>query len=225
LTILSKVEYQKVLLFFCPAHALSGTCGTGKSIFGMEFLVKGAMKGEPGVYVSLEETIEETINQMKFFGWPVDELIKEKKLLIIQPELYNFNTLLSSIEDSILKINASRLVIDSISIIGMYFERLFEIRKSLIILNHLIKNLGCTTIAISEINEGKKELSPNGVEEFVSDGVIVLYYVKRGSSFSRSITIRKMRSTDHSTKIHPVEISKSKGIIVYHREEEVFEPK
>lgn len=198
---------------------LTGTTGTGKSIFSMEFLIEGALNGEPGVYISLQESMEETINQMRFFGWPIDRLMEEGKIMVIQPELYNFDALLTAIEDAIDKIHAKRLVIDSISIIGMYFEDQFKIRKSLLTLGQMLKKLGCTTIAISEIGEGKVELSPFGVEEYVSDGVIVLYFIKKGNMFLRAIAIRKLRSTNHSTKIHPLEIKRSGGIVIYPSEE------
>jgi len=198
---------------------LTGTTGTGKSIFSMEFLIEGAMNNEHGVYVSLQESMEETINQMRFFGWPIDKLIEEGKIVIIQPELYNFDALLTSIEDAIDKVHAKRLVIDSISIIGMYFEEPFKIRKSLLELNQMLKKLGCTTLAISEVGEGKVELSPYGVEEYVSDGVVILYFIKKGNMFLRAITIRKLRSTNHSTKIHPIEIRRPGGVIIYPSEE------
>jgi len=198
---------------------LTGTTGTGKSIFAMEFLVEGAIHDEPGVYISLQESLEETMSQMRFFGWPVDKLVEEGKLLIVQPELYNFDALMTAIEDAIDKVKAKRLVIDSISIIGMYFEKKFKIRKSLLEIAQLLKKLNCTCIAISEIGEGVVELSPFGIEEYIADAVIILYYAKKGSAFIRAMTIRKMRTTKHSTKIHPIEIRRSEGIIIYPTEE------
>ncbi len=198
---------------------LTGTTGTGKSIFSMKFLIEGALSGEPGIYVSLQESMNETINQMRFFGWPVDELISKNMLHIVQPELYNYEALLTAIEDAVDKVGAKRLVIDSISIIGMYFEEPFKIRKSVLDLSNMLKKLGCTTIAVSEIGEGQNELSPYGVEEYVADGVIILYYIKKGNMFLRAVAIRKMRSTKHSTKIHPIEIEKPGGVVVYPSEE------
>ena len=199
---------------------LTGTTGTGKSIFAMEFLVEGALKqNEPGVYISLQESMEETIQEMRFFGWPVDKLVEEGKLLVVQPELYNFDALLTTIEDAIDKVKAKRLVIDSISTIGMYFEKKFKIRKSLLEIAQLLKKLDCTSIAISEIGEGEIELSPFGIEEYIADSVIIMYYAKKGSSFIRAMTIRKMRTTRHSTKIHPIEIRRHEGIVVYPTEE------
>jgi len=190
---------------------LSGVSGTGKSIFGMNYLVHGVKKGDPGVYISLQESIEETISEMNLF-WPIRGMIKENKLSIVQPELYNFDALLTTIEDAIDKVKAKRLVIDSISIIAMYFENPFKIRKSLLTLTNLLKNLGCTTLAISQVTKG---VSLYGIEEFVSDGVIKLYYLRTDSAYSRALTIKKMRVTNHSMKIHPVEIREPEGIVVY----------
>jgi|GEM_PF-453426 len=201
---------------------LSGTCGTGKSIFGMNFLIEGAMKNEPGIYISLEESPESNIHQMKLFGWPVDDLIKNKKLMILQPELYNFDALLTTIEDSIDRIKAKRLVIDAISIIGMYFEDPYKVRKSILQLGSLLKKMRCTTIAIDEVREGQSSLSAYGVEEFVVDGVIVLYLIKRSNIYLRAAVIRKMRGVNHSTKIHPMEIKSPGGIIIY-PSQELFE--
>jgi KaiC/GvpD/RAD55 family RecA-like ATPase len=201
---------------------LSGTCGTGKSIFGMNFLIEGAMKGEPGIYISLEESPESNIKQMKLFGWPVDDMIKNKKLMILQPELYNFDALLTTIEDSIDRIKAKRLVIDAISIIGMYFEDPYKVRKSILQLGALLKKMKCTTIAIDEVREGEPSLSAYGVEEFVVDGVIVLYLIKRSNIYLRAAVIRKMRGVNHSTKIHPMEIKSPGGIVIY-PSQELFE--
>ncbi len=192
---------------------LSGTCGTGKSIFGVNFLIAGALKGEPGVYVSLEESPEENIRQMKTFGWPVEELIRQRKLLIIQPTLYNFEALLTKIEDAVNLIGAKRLVLDSLSIIGMYFDSMYKVRKSILELSAMLKRLGCTTIAVDETEE-ENELSAFRVEEFVVDGLIMMYYTKKEREFIRSLAIRKLRSTAHSTRIHPFQIKSPGGIVV-----------
>jgi KaiC/GvpD/RAD55 family RecA-like ATPase len=198
---------------------LTGSCGTGKSTFAMNFLVEGAKKGEPGVYVSLEESEQENKHQMKMFGWPIEQLVQEKKIMIIQPELYDFDKLLIHLEDSVNKIKAKRLVLDSMSLIGLYFKEPYKIRRALLDLGTALKRLGCTTIAITEISEQAKRISLFGVEEFVADGVIILYLTKKENVFRRAIAIRKMRSTSHSLKIHPIQIKRPGGIIVYPSEE------
>ena len=155
---------------------------------------------------------------MERFGWPVRDLIKKKKLLIIQPELYKYDVLLNEIENAIDKIKAKRLVIDSLTIIGMYFEDPYKVRRAVFEISRTFKRLGCTILAITEIAEGSESLSPFGVEEYVADGVIVLYYTKRDNSFLRAVAVRKMRFTDHSNKLHPLKIG-SEGIIVFGTEE------
>lgn len=198
---------------------VSGATGTGKSIFSLQFVAEGALKGEPGVYVSLGESPEETMRQMRKFGWPIDKLVAEGKMLIIQPELYNFDALLTNIEDAVDRIKAKRLAIDSVSMIGMYFESKFMIRKSLLELSYLIKRLGCTAVAVSEIREGTHELSTFGIEEYVADGVIMLHFYKRGAIYLRAIHVRKMRGTSHSPKLHPLDIRRPGGMVIFPHEE------
>jgi KaiC/GvpD/RAD55 family RecA-like ATPase len=198
---------------------LAGSTGTGKSTFAMSFLVNGALNNEAGAYISLEEAAEENEVQMALFGWPVRRLREEKKLLITQPELYDFDKLITHIEDSVAKIGAKRLVIDSISLISMYFKDEFKVRRALLELEKTLKSLDCTTIAITEVREESSGVSMYGVEEFVVDGVVVLYLIKKENVFSRAIAIRKMRSTNHSLKIHPMQITRPGGIVVYPGEE------
>jgi len=200
---------------------LTGSCGTGKSTFAMNFLVNGALNGETGVYVSLEENIEDNIKEMALFGWPIDSLMREKKLVIIKPELYDFEKLVESIEDIVSKLKAKRLVVDSSSLIGLYFKDAFKVRKAMVQLNYVLKKVGCTSVVISEIKENEQALSTYGVEEFVADGVIVLYCQKKENLYTRALAIRKMRSTNHSMRVHPMQIKRPGGITVF-ASEEVF---
>lgn len=201
---------------------VSGTTGTGKSILGMQFLIEGALEGEPGVYVSLEEPQEKTIMQMKTIGFPIDKLIDANLLLITQPELYDFDKLMAHIEDAITKIGAKRLVIDPISLISLYFQDDFKVRRAILELERTLKRLACTTIAIAELREDQQgSVRMYGVEEFVVDGVIILYYIKTENVFNRALAIRKMRATEHSLRIHPLKISRKHGLVVY-PEEEIF---
>jgi KaiC/GvpD/RAD55 family RecA-like ATPase len=198
---------------------LSGGTGTGKSIFGMNFLTYGAQNGEPGVYVSLEEGYDENKMQMKIFGWNMESLQKEKKLLILQPKMYNFDKLVEAIQTAVYNVKAKRLVIDSISILELYFEDQFKTRRNILDLAKMLKGLGVTTIAISETDENTSRISRQGVEEFVSDGVILLYLDRKENLMNRAISVRKLRATNHSLKVHPVKIEKNKGMVIYPYEE------
>jgi KaiC/GvpD/RAD55 family RecA-like ATPase len=198
---------------------LSGGTGTGKSIFGMNFLAHGAKNGEPGLYVSLEEGYEENKLQMSLFGWDLDQFQKEKKLMILQPKMYNFDKLLESIQNAIYSINAKRVVIDSISILELYFEDKFKTRRNILDLAKTIRAMGVTTLAIAEIDDVTGGISREGVEEFVADGVIILFLDKKENMLNRAISVRKMRATNHSLKIHPLKIKRPGGVIVYPFEE------
>lgn len=181
-------------------NLVSGACGTGKSTFAMQFLYYGAKyQNEPGVYVTLEEDPKKLIENMSLFGWNVEELIKKKKLLIIKPEVYKFDSIKQIIGDAIDKINAKRLVVDSYSVMLTYFSDPYEIRNGLVQLDREIKKMDCTALVISDIKDNSEIFSTTGVEEFIVDGVIVLYLLKKpGSSESRrAISVRKMRATSH----------------------------
>lgn len=201
---------------------LTGGTGTGKSTFAMQFLINGAKNSEPGLYISLEESAEKNIQQMKMFGWDVEEFEKKSLITIIQPELYDFDKLLELIEESVIKYKTKRLAIDSISLISLYFKDDFKIRRSLLALEEMLKKLKCTTLALSEIKEGSDDISLYGVEEFIVDGIIVMRLKIHQNSYVRTICIRKMRLTSHSLKVCPFQIQKNSGIVVF-PDQEVFE--
>ncbi|MFH0714509.1 MAG: ATPase domain-containing protein [Candidatus Diapherotrites archaeon] len=198
---------------------VSGPAGTGKSTFCMHFLVEGAKKGENGLYVSLENPPAQIQREAAYFGWPVQELLETKKLSIVKPELYDFDKLVGFIEDEVIKNKAQRVVIDSSTLIGLYFKDEFKVRKAMVELEGALKRLNVTVMAVNETPEGSDALSTYGVEEFVADGVIMFYMQKKENVFARGVAVRKMRSTKHSLKIHPMQIARPGGIIVYPSEE------
>jgi KaiC/GvpD/RAD55 family RecA-like ATPase len=193
---------------------VSGGPGSGKSLLSLQFLVNGALLyDEPGVYISLEEDIDRIVKNIRAsLNWPIEELIKKKKLYLVRSEMYEFEKFKSLIEDSVDKIGAARLVIDPITVISLFFEKPIEIRRSLLDLDRLLKKLKCTSLITCEIPEGKKAISSFGVEEFTCDGIIILYYLI--GSYPRAISIRKMRATNHDISIYPFEITKA-GLVVY----------
>jgi KaiC/GvpD/RAD55 family RecA-like ATPase len=198
---------------------LTGSCGTGKTTFGMQFLYQGAtLYNEPGIYITLEEDPERLIKNMQLYGWDIYKAMAEKKLLVIKAELYKFDALKSMIESNITRMGAKRVVIDTITSLGLFFKRPVELRRSIIEFGQLLKKLDCTVMMITEVPEGRPGISSFGVEEFICDGVVVLYYVRQKNVFYRAINVRKMRATNHSTKIHPVKIT-SEGITVYPKQE------
>jgi len=120
------------------------------------------------------------------------------------------------------KVDARRVVIDSIPAMGFNFENEQEVRKAILKVSYMLMRAGVTSILVSETSEGSNQFSRYGVEEYVVDGVIVLHYLGVGTRSNRTLHIRKMRATHHSEDLHPLQIT-DKGIKVSSIEEEYSE--
>lgn len=219
---------------------VSGSCGTGKSIFAMQYLYKGAEMGEPGVFVTLDEQPEHLREDMARFGWDLAKMEAQNKLAIVDasaakigfpseekfalPQIgLDVDRLLLKIMQVVDQIGAKRVVIDSIAGLGLHLDGETEIRKTILKINYMLARSKVTTIITSEVPEqtfgaGPMLFSKYGVEEYTADGVIVLHYLGVGTESNRSMFIRKMRSTKHAEDILPMEIS-PKGIIAKRPEE------
>lgn len=208
---------------------LSGPCGSGKSTLAMQFLYNGGMMyDEPGLYVTLEETKEKFYQDMAEIGIDLHEAERTGRFVLIGGPIASLKgymekvdasikNLVEEIEEVVKEKGIKRVVIDSINLLTMLLKNDDERRKALAMIANSLSVLGCTTIMISETKEGSMDLSRYGMEEFVVDGVIVLYLVRQGSKFVPGITIRKMRGSNHDKEIRYYEIT-DKGIVVYPQE-------
>ncbi len=186
---------------------VSGDPGSGKTGLCLEYLYFGALTyGETGVFISLEESEKELVKLASYFGWDFQSLIDQNKVVFIAVELYDFDKLRNTIEDAITRIGAKRLVIDPGVVFRLYFERELDARKRILSLGRMLKKSGCTAIITNEISLDKAT-SLFGLEEYVADGVILLYHTKLEDRFIRSIGVLKMRSTVISEKLHPITIT------------------
>jgi KaiC/GvpD/RAD55 family RecA-like ATPase len=203
---------------------VSGGTGTGKTIFATQFIVSGAQNGEPGIYLTLDERPELIREDMLRFGWNIRQMEDEGKIQIIDGTIakvgipsdeefslpatgFDLDKVLLELMRAIKKVKAKRVVIDSIPALGMNFENDHDVRKAVLKMVYLLSRAGVTTMLTTETSEGAKQFGKYGVEEFVSDGVIVLHYMGIGTQSNRTLHIRKMRATKHSEDLHPIEIS------------------
>jgi len=197
---------------------VSGDPGSGKTCLVLEYLYNGIVEfNEPGVYISLEESADEIVSFAELFGWDLKTLMKKNLLTIITVELYDFDKLKNTIEDEVSRLGAKRLVIDPGVVFRLYFERELDARKRILSLGRMLKRIGCTAIVTNEISL-EKSSSLFGLEEYVADGVILLYHTKLEDRFIRSIGILKMRGTKISEKLHPIRITDT-GIKVLAKQE------
>ena len=205
---------------------LSGPCGSGKSILAVQFLYNGIMKyGEPGLYITLEETKAKFYEDMAKLGMDLHGAERSGGFVLIGGPIASLKgymdkvdasikNLIEEIEEVVKEKRIKRVVIDSINLLTMLSKNEDERRKAMAMIANALSALGCTSILISETKEGSMDLSRYGMEEFVVDGVIVLYLVRQGSKFAPGITIRKMRGTNHDKEIRFYQITDG-GIEVY----------
>lgn len=192
-------------------NLLSGATGTGKTIFGLQYIWHGLQKGENGVFISLEQEAEDVFGDVKIFGWDFKKYIDQEKCIIEYLSTWNLEELPLIVLDRIKEINAKRFVLDSITLVASELEP-ERMRSEISEFINKLKHSGATSLLICEIPEGSKALSTFGIEEYLVDGILVLNYLEFAAGGSpRSLLVRKMRRTKHGSDIYPFQITK-KGI-------------
>ncbi len=192
---------------------LSGPCGAGKTIFGLQFAYSHAER-EPSIYVSFEEELEKIHESASQFSRSIEKLEKSGKLRFLKYDPFRIEDIFEIIESNIRDMHARRVVIDSISALGIYVKDPTELRRMILQLSTMLRKNKCTSMLISEVLPGEHMLSRFGVEEFVSDGVVLLHNMLVGGEYRRGLSVWKMRSTNHSGKIHPYRITQQ-GFAIY----------
>ncbi len=195
-------------------YMLSGSTGTGKTIFCSQYLWEGLKRGEPCVYITLEEDPTDIKDDVMNFGWDFEKYEKKGLFRILYHDPAQINNIGAVILSELGSLKARRLVLDSVSVMGLTIGDVSQVRRRLFgIVNTMKTHDGCTGIITTEIPEESKVLSRFGVAEYIVDGIIVLNYLGIGEEYSRSLTIRKMRRTDHGKDVYPFEITDN-GIVV-----------
>ncbi|WP_048084882.1 ATPase domain-containing protein [Archaeoglobus profundus] len=216
-------------------YLVSGVSGSGKTIFALQFLVNGAKEyNEPGIFIATEERPQSIREYASTFGWELEKLEDENMLAIVDAtstkiglpsdekyvDIRPFDT--RSLLDQVIsiqdEIGARRAVVDSTTSIGFMINDVPKFRIELLKISTTFEILGLTSIFTCEIVEGSQAISRFGVENFVTEGTVVLRFERSGNVRIRALEIVKMRGTKHSYKMHPFDITDN-GIVVYSGEE------
>lgn len=208
-------------------YLISGEAGTGKTIFGLQYIFNGLIQGESGIYVSGDEKPNHLIVDAQSLGWDFDKYLKEGKLGLLDVSPYfadmrtgktkdiDVRTVVADLTKHVRRIGAKRIVIDPIAPLVFGEEGSAYVQEYVRSLIFAIEdNLQCTAVITSGILSGTSALSRYGVEEFVTEGVIVLGTDKRDGQRVRTLFIRKMRSTATDLNDHTFEILPNKGIVI-----------
>ncbi|HEY9598794.1 MAG TPA: circadian clock protein KaiC [Cyanophyceae cyanobacterium] len=197
---------------------VSGTSGTGKTLFAVQFLCNGIINfDEAGVFVTFEESPTDIIKNAYSLGWDLQKLISDGKLFILDaspdPEgqevvgNFDLSALIERIQYAIRKYKAKRVSIDSITAIFQQYDAASVVRREIFRLVARLKQIGVTTIMTTERIEEYGAVARFGVEEFVSDNVVIVRNVLEGERRRRTIEILKLRGTTHMKGEYPFTIT------------------
>jgi circadian clock protein KaiC len=189
-----------------------GSAGCGKTMLGVEFLVRGATQyNEPGVCISFEETGQELAQNMRLLGFDVHALISQKKLAIDYVQIersmveeageYDLEALFVRLGQAVDSVGAKRVLIDSIESLFASLANEAILRSELRRLFRWLKDKKLTAVVTGERGEGG--LTRHGLEEYISDCVILLDNRVTETVFTRRLRIVKYRGSTHGTNEYP----------------------
>ena len=201
---------------------ICGGPGCGKTLMAMEFLIRGATQfGEPGVFMAFEETGEELAQNVRSLGFDLDQLVEQKKIALdhvrVEPaEIeengeYDLEGLFLRLGYAIDSVGAKRVVLDTIEALFGGFTNEAVLRAELRRLFRWLKERGVTAVITGE--RGDESYTRQGLEEYVSDCVILLDHRVNDQVSTRRLRIVKYRGTTHGTSEYPFLIDE-KGISV-----------
>jgi len=205
---------------------ICGMPGTGKTIFGLQFLYKGVTDfNEKALYVSVEDEPERLAMYAADFGWDIDDMMKKKMIAFLKiPIDHKGYKIVNAIADEAKKIGAKRMVIDSLSALNIN-ARMFDLplidqpdptgtlsKKKILkvagftpfedvsqftyLFINRVRDLKITTLFLTDSPPGTDLLTKDGVSEFVCDGVVHLQLHDTSKNVNRTISVKKMRGSN-----------------------------
>lgn len=191
---------------------ICGSAGCGKTLFATEFLVRGALEfDEPGVFMSFEETAEELAANVSSLGFDLDQMVAKRQLFIDHVHIerseieetgdYNLDGLFIRLQSAVDQVGAKRVVLDTPEALFGGFSNAAILRAELRRLFRWLKDRGLTTVITGERGEG--QLTRNGLEEYVSDCVILLDHRVVEQESTRRLRVVKYRGSFHGTNEYP----------------------
>jgi circadian clock protein KaiC len=203
---------------------VSGTAGSGKTVFAVQFLTAGIDAGENGVFVTFEESADDIRANMRSFGWDLAELEAGKRLAFVDaspdPHLdtvesgpFDLGALLARVEHAVKKVGATRVAVDSLGAVFSQFSDQSIVRGELFRMASALKRMGVTAVLTAERTADYGPVARFGVEEFIADNVMILRNVLDDEVRRRTLEILKFRGTDHQKGEYPFTIIPQRGFV------------
>ena len=205
---------------------VSGTAGSGKTVFAVQFLAAGiADYQENGVFVTFEESAADIRENMKSFGWDLPAWERESKLAFVDaspdPHIdtiesgnFDLGALLARVENAVRKVKATRVSVDSLGAVFSQFSDQSIVRRELFRIASALKSMGVTAVMTAERTDDYGPVARFGVEEFIADNVMILRNALDDENRRRTIEILKFRGTDHQKGEYPFTIIPNGGMVV-----------
>ena len=205
---------------------ISGTAGSGKTVFALQFLVSGVSDfGENGVFVTFEETPDDLMRNVVSFGWDLQAMVRDHKIAVVDatPEpgevtieagAYDLSALLARIENAIRQVGAKRVILDAVGALFPQFTDANVVRRELHRIHAGLRMLGVTTLITMERTGEEAGIGRFGVEEFVADNVILLRNRIDQEKRRRTIEILKFRGSTHQKGEYPFTIDAEDGVMI-----------
>ena len=219
-----------------------GSPGSGKTTLAMQFLREGALGEENGLYVTMDESPDQIKENLSGFRWDLDRLEREGKLFFIDATLirhvrskdthYGEQTvlldtagvfpqltlkeLIRTVHKVVDEEKIQRVVVDPVTSIMLRSERASSRRKAMLVLFDALEATGCTSFVVTELRTAMLDRAFQ-LEEFLSQGVILLHTIPHEGSIVRAIQIEKMRGIPHDIQLRPYQIT-GEGIEVFSKD-------
>lgn len=202
---------------------ISGTAGSAKTILACQFLVEGIKRGENVVFLTFEEPAQSIRKNMRAFNWEIKKWEYEGKWTFVDASPqneerevvtgdYDLGAMLARLEYAINKINARRVAIDSLGALFNQLSDTSQIRSDLLKTVSILGKLRVTSVITAERTQEYGEITRYGVEEFVTDNLVILRNVLVEEKRRRTIEILKYRGSDHQKGEFPFTIVSGEGI-------------
>lgn len=217
---------------------LVGSPGAGKTTFALQYLYHGAMRGETGLYVTLDEPPDFIKRNVTSYNWDIDGMEKKGKLLFVDAsgirktrsredrfiskdetelgELADFPELLKTITKLVEGESVQRIALDPVTSLMLRYDEELKKRRATVAFFDALADSGCTSLVTSELKTSLMDRRFQ-VEEFLSHGVVLLHTLLHQGNIIRAVQIEKMRGISHDTQIRPYQFGTT-GIEVFPRD-------
>ncbi|NHC46229.1 ATPase domain-containing protein [Motilibacter aurantiacus] len=208
------------------ATLVSGEAGAAKTVFAAQFLAEGVRRGQPAVFVSLEEPADELRANLSTLGWPIADWERQELWSFVDASPvvvgesaeaftdYSLETLAAQIGRAVDATGAVRLAIDSLDAVLLRSAGTEVVRGQLRRLVAELRRLGLTVVLTAETAEADPRLTLTGIGQFVADNVVVLRNRLQGERRRRTIEVLKMRGAGHRGGEHPFSVHPRRGVVV-----------